>query len=61
MKPDNLYDLLFDHSGAIKANTEKKAIFTGESLDFLENNGNNIKIVETGKKAVELDKLKISK
>ena len=38
-------------------------VFTGDSLDFLDNNGDNIKFVETasGEKAVEIDKLKISK
>lgn len=63
MKPDNLYDMLFNNAGQPKENTAKKVVFTGDSLDFLDNNGENIKFVETasGQKAVEIDKLKVSK
>ena len=55
--------MLFNHAGQPKENSTKKVVFTGDSLDFLDNNGDNVKFVETasGKKAVEIDKLKISK
>ena len=58
-----MYDMLFNNAGQPKDNTSKKVVFAGDSLDFLENNGDNIKFVETtsGKKAVEIDKQKISK
>jgi hypothetical protein len=63
VKPDNLYDMLFTNEGQPKENAAKKVVFSGDSLDFLENDGKNIRFVDTsnGKKAVEIDKLKISK
>lgn len=61
VKPDNLYDMLFDHTGKPKQNSNKKLVFDGDRLDFLDNEGANIKFVESANKEVEIDKMKISK
>lgn len=63
VKFDNLYDLLFNDAGKPKENLTKKLVFNQERLDFLENFGQNIQIVDTvgQKKTVEIDKLKITK
>ena len=53
--------MLFSNAGEPKENTSKKVVFHGDSLDFLDNAGSNITFVDTGKKAVEIDKIKISK
>ena len=64
IKFDNLYDLLFTSTGQQKESLNKKLLITGDKLDFLEQQGRNIVIVnqEGGdKKTVDMDKLKISK
>jgi hypothetical protein len=65
VKFDNLYDILFDGAGKPKSEEAlgMKVIISGEHLDFLEQTPTNIQFVEPlgGKKAVEIDKLKISK
>ena len=63
VKFDNLYDILFTGSGKQKENLSTKLAITGDRLDYLENNGNNLVITNTvgDKKAIEVDKLKISK
>lgn len=67
VKFDNLYDLLFDAAGHAKpeASQNKKVLISGINLDFLDQtpSGSNIQFLETlgGGKAVEIDKVKISK
>ena len=63
IKPDNLYDMLFNSAGQLKSNTSKKLVLSGETFDLLENKGANIQFQEqfAGKKPVEIDKLKLSK
>ena len=63
VKFDNLYDILFTGSGKQKENLSTKLAITGDRLDYLESNGNNLVIANTvgDKKAIEVDKLKISK
>src|SRR5688572_16651026 len=63
VKFDNLYDLLFNNSGQAKHNVDKKLVISGDRLDFLETQAQNIQIKDTfgGKNPIELDKLKISK
>lgn len=63
IKPDNLYDMLFNSAGQLKTNTSKKLILSGESFDILENKGASVQFQELfqGKKVVELDKMKLSK
>jgi hypothetical protein len=67
VKFDNLYDVLFDGAGKPKSEESlaMKIVISGYHLDFLEQQpvGANIQFVEPlgGKKAVEIEKLKISK
>eukprot|EP00347_Sterkiella_histriomuscorum_P021997 403332041 len=63
VKFDNLYDILFTSSGKQKEHTHQKVRFTDDKLDVLEQGGKNLKIQNTigDKKAIEVDKLKISK
>lgn len=63
MKFDNLYDILFTGSGKQKENTTKQMRITDDNLDFLEQDGKNLIITNAvgDKKAIEVDKLKISK
>ena len=67
VKFDNLYDLLFDGSGNPKqeSSLNKKVVISGDKLDFLESqpSGSNVQFMEIfgGSKAVEVEKLKISK
>jgi hypothetical protein len=67
IKFDNLYDLLFDGNGHPKSEESlgMKVVISGNHLDFLEQHpsGSNIQFVEPlgGKKAVDIDKVKISK
>ena len=63
VKFDNLYDILFTSSGKQKEHTYQKVRFTDDKLDVLEQGGKNLKISNTigDKKAIEVDKLKISK
>lgn len=42
IKPDNLYDILFNNEGNPKDNSSKKMVISGEKLDFLENQGSNV-------------------
>jgi hypothetical protein len=43
VKFDNLYDLIFDANGDVK-NKKKQVLIEGDRLDFLENEGKNLKI-----------------
>jgi len=65
VKFDNLYDILFDGAGRPKSDESlgMKVVISGDRLDFLEQQPVNIQFVEPlgGKKAVEIEKLKISK
>ena len=42
MKPDNLYDMLFNSAGKLKSSTNKKLVLSGETFDILEGKGGNI-------------------
>lgn len=46
IKPDNLYDVLFNTVGNLKGNTQKKLVITGENFNILENKGGNIQFQE---------------
>ena len=63
VKFDNLYDILFTHQGQPKQNLTKTLTLNGDRLDFLDVSGKNLAIQnsESDKKAIEVDKLKISK
>jgi hypothetical protein len=63
VKFDNLYDILFTSAGKKKENLSKKLKITNDRLDFLENLGKNLVVSSTmgDRKAIEVDKLKISK
>ncbi|CDW82493.1 signal recognition particle 68 kda protein [Stylonychia lemnae] len=63
VKFDNLYDILFTSNGKKKENLTKKLKITNDRLDFLESQGKNLVISSTlgERKAIEVDKLKISK
>ena len=67
VKFDNLYDVLFDGSGKPKSqeSLSTKVLISGDHLDFLDKqpSGSNIQFVEPlgGGKAIEIEKLKISK
>ena len=63
MRFDNLYDVLFTNTGKSKVNTTKTLVFNGDRLDFLEASGKNVSVQSTvgEKKAIEVDKLKITK
>jgi hypothetical protein len=52
---------VFNNAGQPKENLTKKLVLKGERLDFLENQGANISYIDSEKKTVEIDKLKISK
>ena len=55
--------MLFSSGGHLKTNLSKKLILSGEKFEILESQGRNLQFVEQfgGKKAVELDKMKLSK
>lgn len=64
---DNLYDLLFDGEGHPKTHEglTKSVLISGQNLDFLDQNptGSNVQFLDAigNSKAVDVDKLKISK
>jgi len=55
--------LLFNNAGSQKQSLTKQLKITGDKLDFLETQGNNVQIQSAfgDKKTVEVDKLKITK
>lgn len=55
--------MLFNNAGQPKENLSKKLVITGDKLDFLDSSSQNIQFQEVfgEKKAVEIDKLKLSK
>ncbi len=66
VKFDNLYDLLFDGEGHPKSSEAltKTVLISSQNLDFLDQNptGSNVQFLDAiGSKAIDVDKLKISK
>jgi hypothetical protein len=63
VKFENLYDLMFNGTAEAKSNQTKKLLINGDHLDFLEQEGKNIQIVDTmgGKRTVEVEKMKITR
>ena len=63
VRPDNLFDVLFNGvAGRVKESAGKKMVFSGaQDFDVLEREGTNVQVVGGARKAVEVDKLKVSK
>ena len=64
VKPDNLYDTLFNTAGSAKEAGNKKMIFSGApDFDVLERDAQNVQVLgsSTQRKGGEVDKWKLSK
>jgi len=59
---DNIYDMLFDGMGRPKEeHMQDRLQFTGTQFDFLDQEGRNIETKTMATKAVDVEKLKLSK